>query len=114
MRLRAIPVFLCLAATGCAAGQVQPPAVGGETVAMVDHLQGQPTMLQRITVVACAPGAFSPMPTQAEAQPLLQRKAASIGATGILRAKYEPAGILDGCGFIPALKASGIAFRLAP
>lgn len=114
MRLWAIPAFVCLAATACAADRVLPPAAGGETVAMVDHLQGLATMLKRITVVACAPGLSSPMPTEADAQPLLQRKAASIGAIGILRAKYQPAGLFDGCGLVPALKASGIAFRLAP
>lgn len=114
MRLWTVPALVCLATTACAADRVQPPAAGGEAIAMVDHLPGPAAMLTRITVVACASSLSSPMPTQADARPLLQRKAASIGATGILRAKYQPAGLFDGCGLVPALKASGIAFRPAP
>lgn len=114
MRASAVPVLLCCAVSACASGAAQPPAVaGGGSVAVVDHIQGTPAMLHRISVVACAPDIGSPTPSAGDALPLLKEKAAAIGATGILRAEYRQAGLLDGCGLVPALRATGIAFRLA-
>ena len=112
--MRTISMLFCLAAAGCASGTANVPAAGADSVVLVDHLPGPASMLRRVSVVACATDMTSPRPTAAEAQPLLRQKAAAIGATGILRPKYEPAGLFDGCGLVPALKASGIAFRLAP
>jgi hypothetical protein len=114
MRLKAGSAFFCVALGACASQPPAPDVPGADLVAVVDHIQGTPVMLKRITVAACAPTMGSPMPTQAEALPLLKEKAASLDATAILRAKYKPAGLFDGCGLVPALRATGIAFRVAP
>ncbi len=118
MRLRTGSAFLCLTLAACAS---QPPVPAASdagsvasSVAMVDHIRGTPVMLKRVSVVACAPNVNSPTPTEAVTFPLLREKAAAIGATGILRAKSKPAGLFDGCGLLPSLKASGIAFRVEP
>jgi len=114
MRLRTGSAFFCTALAACASQPPAPASSGAGSVAMVDHIRGTPVMLRRISIVVCAPDVGAPAPTEAVAFPLLQQKAAAIGATGILRAKSKPAGLFDGCGLVPALKATGIAFRTAP
>ncbi len=114
MRLKTGSAFFCVVLGACASQPSASDVPGADSVAVVDHIQGTPVMLKRVTVAACAPSMSSPAPTQADALPLLKKKAAAIGATAILWAEYKPAGLFDGCGLVPALLATGIAFRVAP